>query len=123
MPLLIKPPNYKFCPFCGRAVKKKKELGHLRKFCPDCRWTYYPHVAGAAAAIIIKNNQVLMVKRKIRPYKDTWMFPAGFIDYGEHPQEAVVREVKEETGLKVKKVNLLEVIQSEDDPLFLTIDR
>ena len=57
-----------------------------------------------------------MVKRKREPYKGTWMFPAGFVDYGEHPKETVVREVKEETGLEVKTVQFVDVIQADDDP-------
>ena len=43
------------------------------------------------------------------------MFPSGFVDYGEHPAETIVREVKEETGLHVTDVTLLGVFQSPDD--------
>ena len=57
-----------------------------------------------------------MVKRNREPFKDTWMFPAGFTDFGEHPLETVAREVLEETGLKVEKAELMEVFQTEDDP-------
>jgi len=44
------------------------------------------------------------------------MFPAGFIDYGEHPEETLIHEVKEETGLTVKNFKLIKVDQSLDDP-------
>jgi len=101
--LKINPPNYQFCPFCGKKLKIKKEENKKRRFCPFCNWTYYPHVGGAVAAIIIKNKKVLLVKRKREPNKGTWMLPAGFIDFGEHPEETVKREIKEETGLKAKK--------------------
>lgn len=111
----IKPPKYKYCPFCGKKLKIKIEEGKKRKFCDSCNWTFYPHVAGAAAAIITKKNKVLMVQRKREPYKGTWMFPAGFIDYGEHPRETLEREVREETGLKLIGAKLVEVLQSEDD--------
>lgn len=57
-----------------------------------------------------------MVKRNRPPYKGTWMFPAGFVDYGEHPEETIRREVQEETGLKVTKTSFIGVWQVEDDP-------
>lgn len=114
--LSIDPPDYKFCPFCRGKLQFKIEDGRKKKCCDSCGWTYYPHVAGAVAAVIIKDGKTLMVKRAREPYRNTWMFPAGFIDYGEHPLDALRREVKEETGLRVKKASLLEIIQTEDDP-------
>lgn len=50
------------------------------------------------------------------PHEDTWMFPAGFVSFGEHPKETVVRELQEETGLNAKVVKLIDVIQVDDDP-------
>ena len=114
--LKIEPPNYQFCPFCGKKLLIRVEEGKKRKFCNECNWTYYPHVAGSVAAVIVRGRKILLVKRKREPYTDTWMFPAGFIDYGEHPQETLSREIEEETGLKLKKADLWLVLQSEDDP-------
>ncbi len=42
---------------------------------------------------------VLLTKRSIEPFKDNWCFPGGHIDRGETAEQAVVREVREETGL------------------------
>lgn len=112
----IKPPEFKFCPFCGKDLQIKLEEGKERKFCPDDKWTYYPHVGAAAGGVAIKDGKVLMVKRGREPFKGKWMFPAGFIDYGEHPLEAVKREFKEETGLLVTSGKLLDVVQVDDDP-------
>lgn len=114
--LKIKPPDYKFCPFCGGKLRIKLEEEKKRKYCPACNWTYYPHVAGSSIAVIVQKSKVLMVKRKREPYKNTWMFPAGFVDFGEHPRETLTREVAEETGLKIKKAKLFKVLQSTDDP-------
>lgn len=44
------------------------------------------------------------------------MVPAGFVSFGEHPEETVIREMKEETGYKAKITKLLGVEQSDDDP-------
>jgi len=112
----IKPPNYQYCPFCGKKLSNIEEEERERKSCKSCRWTYYPHVASAVAAVVVRNGKTLMVKRKREPYKNTWMFPAGFIDFGEHPTETLRREMKEETGLDIREANLLEIQQSSDDP-------
>ena len=114
--LKAKPPNYRFCPFCGQPLKTRTEDGKIRSYCYSCNWTYYPHVASSAAAVIVKKNKVLMVRRARAPYLNTWMFPAGFVNYGEHPTETLAREVLEETGLKVRTATLTEVLQCEDDP-------
>lgn len=114
--LKIEPPNYQFCPFCGKKLEIKLEENRERKFCSSCKWTYYPHVATTVAAVIIRNGKAIMVKRAREPYKNTWMFPAGFVDYGECPEETLAREIREETGLEIIKAILLRVVQIEDDP-------
>jgi ADP-ribose pyrophosphatase YjhB (NUDIX family) len=114
--LKIPPPAFHFCPFCGQKLHFRLEDGQKRKYCPDCHWTYYPHVAASVAAVIIRGEKILLVQRARAPYQGTWMFPAGFIDFGEHPLETLQREVKEETGLKLKKAKLIEILQSQDDP-------
>lgn len=109
-------PDYKFCPFCDSQLKIKTVDSQKRKYCKNCDWIYYPRVAQATVAIIKKENKILLVKRNREPYKNTWMFPAGFVDYGEHPEETVKREVNEESGLTVNRLRLLEIQQVEDDP-------
>jgi mutator protein MutT len=116
MKLNIQPPNYVYCPFCGIKMDTKKEADKIRKICKECGFIYYPHVAASACAIIINDKKVLLVKRNREPYKGKWMFPAGFVDYGEHPKDTLVREVKEEVGLKVVKASLFDVLQITDDP-------
>jgi hypothetical protein len=66
--LKAKPPNYRFCPFCGQPLKTRTEDGKIRSYCYSCNWTYYPHVASSAAAVIVRKNKVLMVRRARAPY-------------------------------------------------------
>lgn len=114
--LNIKPPNYKFCPFCGDPLTVRIEEEKKFKHCKRDNWTYYPQASQAAIAIIIENKKLLLVKRNRNPYKGRWMLPAGFLDYGELPTETIVREVKEETGLDVKSSVFFDTLQPIDDP-------
>jgi len=60
-----------------------------------------------AAAVIVKDGRVLMVRRRVTEGSLSWQFPAGAIEDGESAQEAAVREAREETGLDVKAEALL----------------
>ncbi|MFG3117869.1 NUDIX hydrolase [Streptomyces sp. NPDC048197] len=62
---------------------------------------------GIAAAIIVHEGRVLMVRRRVSEGKLSWQFPAGEVEPGETREEAAVRETKEETGLDVSSVKLL----------------
>ncbi|EGD71835.1 MAG: Putative NUDIX hydrolase [Candidatus Parvarchaeum acidiphilum ARMAN-4_'5-way FS'] len=63
----------------------------------------------AVDGVILKDNQILLIKRKNDPYKDKWAIPGGFVEYGEKTEDAVLREVKEETGLEAKISDLVGV--------------
>lgn len=62
---------------------------------------------GIAAAIIVHEGRVLMVRRRVSEGKLSWQFPAGEVEPGESPADAAVRETKEETGLDVSAAKLL----------------
>jgi len=51
------------------------------------------------AGVLKKNDLYLVVKKTYGGLKDKWSFPAGFVDPGETIEQAVIREVKEETGI------------------------
>ena len=64
-----------------------------------------------ARGIILRNNEVLMVQQRVQRGAIVWVFPGGGIEKGETPEEACIREVKEETGLEVKICSLLHTLE------------
>ncbi|MEM3000168.1 MAG: NUDIX hydrolase [Candidatus Bathyarchaeia archaeon] len=61
-------------------------------------------------AIIIKDGKILLEKRKSAPAKGEWSVPGGLVELGESIEQAVIREVKEETGVDVASPRLVDVI-------------
>lgn len=62
-----------------------------------------------AGAVVYDGPKVLLVKRKFPPNEGRWALPGGLVELGERVQDAVIREVKEETGLDVILERLLDV--------------
>lgn len=60
-------------------------------------------------AIILRNNEILLVKREFPPFKNYWAVPGGFVEANETAEEAVVREAYEESGMKVEVLSLIGV--------------
>jgi ADP-ribose pyrophosphatase YjhB (NUDIX family) len=58
----------------------------------------------------------LLVRRAIDPKFGYWCLPAGYVEYDEGPVEAVLREVKEETGLIVRVTGLMAAYHVRSDP-------
>lgn len=60
-----------------------------------------------AAAVIVHDGRLLLVRRRVKEGSLSWQFPAGGIEEGEDPTDAAVRETLEETGLVVKASKVL----------------
>lgn len=61
----------------------------------------------STAIIPFAGNQILLIKRKTRPFVGYWALPGGRMDPGETIEQTIVREVKEETGLDVAIVRVV----------------
>jgi len=64
----------------------------------------------AVGAVIVKDNRVLLVRRSSAPLKGHWTLPGGVLELGESLHQGVVREVREETGLTVEPLELIELL-------------
>jgi 8-oxo-dGTP diphosphatase len=105
-----------FCPRCGSPVTLAERFGQLRQVCPICDWIYFADPKVAAAVLVERDSQVLLVRRANDPLRGLWTLPAGFVDAGEDPAEAAARECLEETGLQVRVTNLIDVLSGQEHP-------
>lgn len=99
----------RFCERCGTVLVVRNVEDHMRPCCPTCDWVAYLDPKVAAGVIVTLDNRVVLLKRNIEPGFGKWVFPGGYVDAGEPPELAAVREAKEEVGLEVELDGLLGV--------------
>ena len=73
------------------------------------------------AAIIVRNGQVFATQRGYGDWKDWWEFPGGKMEPGESPQEALVREIREELDAEIEVGHLLETVEWDYPDFHLTM--
>ena len=71
---------------------------------PVARESVYRTIHRVVSKVVILNNknQVLMAKVSRGFFTGCWTLPGGYVDYGEHPREAAIREAMEELGIKIE---------------------
>lgn len=98
----------KYCPECAGGFDEEMIHGKLRPVCKMCGFVFYQGPKLAAGVVVVTEGRVLLHRRDA-PHGGTWTFPSGYVDLGESPAEAAVREAKEETTLEVAVDQLLGV--------------
>ena len=73
------------------------------------------------AAIIIKDGKVFATQRGYGQWRGWWEFPGGKIEGGERPQEALVREIREELDAEIEVGDLLETVEWDYPDFHLTM--
>ena len=93
----------KYCPYCGSPLMRLPMGGRERPACPDnqCGFVHWNNPIPVVAAIVQHDEHVALVRNVGWP--DHWYgLVTGFLESGEMPEEAVLREVEEEIGLKAE---------------------
>ena len=95
------------CPRCGRPLRRTAR-GKPRKIrCAHCDYLMYDYPRSAAGVIVLRGEEVLLLRRAHPPRIGCVDIPGGFIDAGESIEGAARRELQEETGLRVGRLQWL----------------
>ena len=79
-------------------------------------------VIRVVAAIIIDGGKVFATQRGYGEFKDGWEFPGGKIEADELPEDAIIREIKEELDTEVEVVGLLDTVEYDYPKFHLSMD-
>jgi ADP-ribose pyrophosphatase YjhB (NUDIX family) len=91
-----------FCPECGTKTERHFVAGRERDACPACGYVEFARTKIGVGALVFRGDSVLLVERSSRDNTDgLWTIPSGYQEMDETLEEAVVREVWEETSLRV----------------------
>jgi NAD+ diphosphatase len=93
-------PDMQYCPWCGNRLGKKTIEGKEHAACLNgtCGYVFWDNPLPVVAAIVEHEGSVILARGKGWPEKIFGII-TGFLERGEDPKEAIVREVKEELGL------------------------
>ena len=100
---------FNFCPKCGS--KNFLINSNYSKKCLDCSFEYFKNpIIGVAVLVYNESGKILCLQRERNPGKGLLGLPGGFVDLGESIEEAAIREVKEETGIEIENLKLVDNI-------------
>ncbi len=100
----------KYCSQCGAKIATRTVEDRQREVCSECETVFYRNPLPVAAAVVLsRKREVLLVKRRREPQKGMWCLPIGFAEMGETIADAACRELKEEAGIDGQVLRLLDV--------------
>jgi NAD+ diphosphatase len=94
--------SHQYCSHCGAPLKAKTV--ERAKECLTCGALYFPRLAPAIIVLVERGNRLLLARSRHFMSK-MYSVIAGFVEPGETLEEAVVREVREETGIAIKDIH------------------
>jgi ADP-ribose pyrophosphatase YjhB (NUDIX family) len=99
----------RFCGRCGAPTELAvPPHDHLeRAVCSHCGFIRYQGPRLLVLAVIFAENRMLMMRRGRAPYAGSWALPGGYVECGETPEAATIREVREETALVLSPEHLI----------------
>jgi NAD+ diphosphatase len=100
----------KYCPYCGDELSARNINGKDYPACAtnNCEYVFWDNPLPVVAAIVEHEGNVLLARNKAWPPKIFGLI-TGFLEKGESPDNAVLREVKEELGLEAELMGMIGV--------------
>lgn len=104
-----------FCPRCGRRLIPRAVDGHEHPVCDrengGCGFIDFGRYALGVGGLVVREQygepRVLLIQRNQEPNRGTWTIPGGFCEWNEMAEQAVIREVWEETGLVCESIGMV----------------
>lgn len=112
---MTRPDWLRFCPRCASPLAERETLGQLRPVCLACGFIFFHDPKVAVVVLLFDQGRVLLVQRGMDPERGKWALPAGYVDFGEDPRAAALRELAEETGLEGRITGLIDMYPPDPD--------
>src|SRR5207237_3376289 len=97
--------RHRFCGLCGKPTRSE-EAGHMRRCTdPACHTMHFPRTDPAVIMLVTDGDRALLGRNKNFPLPGMYSTLAGFVEPGESLEDAVAREVREETAIEVAAVH------------------
>src|SRR3990172_13194573 len=108
-------PAFRYCPRCGdRLALRIPKSEHERQLvCTSCSFVFYQNSKPTSSVIPMRDNEILLCKRAINPKKGYWDMIGGFLKNGEDAEKGALREFLEETGAKVRLIDILGIFNDQ----------
>src|SRR6202158_5978604 len=97
------------CSSCGSKTETRLVAKQRLSVCPQCDRIFFRNPKVVVSALIEDGGRVLLILRDIEPGKGLWGVPGGYVDWDEDPARALIRECREEVGVRVEPLEMLPV--------------
>lgn len=108
----------RFCAWCGGHLERMLVKGECRLRCRQCgKISYENPITGVAGIILSPEQRILLGRRAKGEFgENQWCIPCGHVEYNEDIRQALVREMKEETGFLIEPVSVYDVNSNFHEP-------